>query len=87
VEVEVETLQELDQALAAGVGRVLIDNFSLTDQHEAVRRCRGRAIVEVSGGVTLERLPGIAATGADFVSVGALTHTVRAADLSFEVGI
>ena len=87
VEVEVETLQELDQALAAGVGRVLIDNFSLTDQHEAVRRCRGRATVEVSGGVTLERLPDIAATGADFVSVGALTHTVRAADLSFEVGI
>jgi nicotinate-nucleotide pyrophosphorylase (carboxylating) len=85
VEVEVETLDELDEALAAGAGRVLIDNFSLADQHEAVRRCRGRAVVEVSGGVTLERLPDIATTGADFVSVGALTHTVRAADLSFEV--
>jgi nicotinate-nucleotide pyrophosphorylase (carboxylating) len=85
VEVEVETLEELDEALAAGAGRVLIDNFSLADQHEAVRRCRGRAVVEVSGGVTLERLPDIATTGADFVSVGALTHTVRAADLSFEV--
>jgi nicotinate-nucleotide pyrophosphorylase (carboxylating) len=85
VEVEVETLEELDQALSAGATRVLIDNFSLVDQREAVRRCRGRALVEVSGGVTLERLPDIARTGADFVSVGALTHSVRAADLSFEM--
>lgn len=85
VEVEVETLEELDEALAAGAGRVLIDNFALADQREAVRRSRGRAVVEVSGGVTLERLADIATTGADFVSVGALTHTVRAADLSFEV--
>ena len=85
VEVEVESLEELDEALNEGATRVLIDNFSLDDQREAVRRCRGRALVEVSGGVTLERLPAIAATGADFVSVGALTHSVRAADLSFEV--
>jgi nicotinate-nucleotide pyrophosphorylase (carboxylating) len=85
VEVEVETLDELDQALSAGATRVLIDNFSLVDQREAVRRCRGRARVEVSGGVALERLPDIAWTGADFVSVGALTHSVRAADLSFEM--
>jgi len=85
VEVEVETLEELDHALNAGATRVLIDNFSLADQREAVGRCRGRARVEVSGGVTLERLPEIARTGADFVSVGALTHSVRAADLSFEV--
>jgi nicotinate-nucleotide pyrophosphorylase (carboxylating) len=85
LEVEVETLEELDQALRAGATRVLVDNFSLADQREAVRRCRGRALVEISGGVTLERLPDIALTGADFVSVGALTHSVRAADLSFEV--
>ena len=85
VEVEVETLEELDQALRAGATRVLVDNFSLADQREAVRRCRGHALVEISGGVTLERLPDIALTGADFVSVGALTHSVRAADLSFEV--
>jgi nicotinate-nucleotide pyrophosphorylase (carboxylating) len=85
VEVEVESLDELDEALAAGARRVLVDNFSLDDQREAVRRCRGRAQVEISGGVTLDRLPDIAATGADFVSVGALTHTVRAADLSFEL--
>jgi nicotinate-nucleotide pyrophosphorylase (carboxylating) len=64
---------------------VLVDNFSLPDQREAVRRCRGRAQVEISGGVTLEQLPDIASTGADFVSIGALTHSVRAADLSFEL--
>jgi nicotinate-nucleotide pyrophosphorylase (carboxylating) len=85
VEIEVETLEELDHALAAGARRVLVDNFTLADQREAVRRCQGRALVEISGGVTLERLPEIAATGADFVSVGALTHSVRAADLSFEI--
>lgn len=85
VEVEVETLAELDEALAAGARRVLVDNFTLDDQHEAVRRARGRATIEVSGGVTLSGLPAIAATGADFVSIGALTHSVRAADLSFEL--
>ena len=85
VEVEVETLDELDQALRAGAKRVLVDNFSLADQKEAVRRCQGHAEVEISGGVTIERIPAIATTGADFVSVGALTHSVRAADLSFEL--
>jgi nicotinate-nucleotide pyrophosphorylase (carboxylating) len=85
VEVEVETLAELDEALAAGASRVLVDNFSLEDQREAVRRSLGRASVEISGGVTLARLPEIAATGASFVSVGALTHSVVAADLSFEL--
>jgi nicotinate-nucleotide pyrophosphorylase (carboxylating) len=85
IEVEVETLDELDQALAAGATRVLVDNFSLADQREAVRRSRGKARVEISGGVSLERMPAIAETGADFVSVGALTHSVTAADLSFEL--
>ena len=85
VEIEVETLDELDRALAAGARRVLVDNFSLEQQREAVRRSRGLAAVEISGGVTLERLPEIATTGAEFVSVGALTHSVRAADLSFEI--
>ena len=85
VEVEVENLDELDEALAAGARRVLVDNFSIADQREAARRAKGRAVVEVSGGVTLDRLPEIASTGADFVSVGALTHSVRAADISFEL--
>jgi nicotinate-nucleotide pyrophosphorylase (carboxylating) len=85
IEVEVETLAELDEALAAGARRILVDNFSLADQREAVRRAGSRAAIEVSGGVTLETLPDIASTGATFVSVGALTHSVRAADISFEV--
>ena len=85
VEIEVESLAELDEALAAGASRVLVDNFSPDDQREAVRRARGRASVEISGGVTLARLPEIAATGANFVSIGALTHSVIAADLSFEL--
>jgi nicotinate-nucleotide pyrophosphorylase (carboxylating) len=86
VEIEVESLDELDEALGAGAERVLVDNFSIEDQREAVRRCKPRGVlVEISGGVTLERIPAIAATGADFVSVGALTHSVRAADLSLEI--
>jgi len=85
VEIEVETLDELDEALAAGASRVLVDNFSLADQQEAARRASGRAMVEISGGVTLDRLPAIAATGAGFVSVGALTHSAPSADLSFEL--
>lgn len=85
VEIEVESLDELDEALAAGARRVLVDNFSIADQQEAIRRAQGRAVVEVSGGVTLDRLPEIASAGADFVSVGALTHSVRAADISFEL--
>ena len=85
IEVEVETMEELDQALAVGAERILLDNFSSDELRDAVARCRGRTVVEVSGGVTIERIPEIAATGADFVSVGALTHSVRAADLSFEL--
>jgi nicotinate-nucleotide pyrophosphorylase (carboxylating) len=85
VEVEVESLDELDEALAAGATRILVDNFSTPDIRAAVERCRGRATVEISGGVTLERIPELAATGADFVSVGALTHSAPAVDLSFEI--
>ena len=85
VEIEVESLEELDHALAAGAERVLIDNFSPDEQREAVRRAAGRALVEISGGVTIDRLGEIALTGAQFVSIGALTHSVRAADISFEV--
>jgi nicotinate-nucleotide pyrophosphorylase (carboxylating) len=85
IEVEVETMEELDEALAAGAERILLDNFAIDQMRDAVVRCGGRAVVEVSGGVTLDRLPQIAETGAAFVSIGALTHSVRAADLSFEL--
>jgi len=85
VEVEVETLAQLDEALAAGAGMVLLDNMSTSDITEAVRRCDGRARTEISGNVTLARMPELAATGADYVSVGALTHSAPSIDLSFEL--
>ena len=85
VEVEVETLAELDEALTAGAHRILVDNFSLANQKEAARRAGSRAAIEISGGATLEMIPAIASTGAAFVSVGALTHSVRATDISFEL--
>jgi nicotinate-nucleotide pyrophosphorylase (carboxylating) len=85
VEVEVENLAELDEALGAGVPRILLDNFTTYDIREAVKRVAARAKLEVSGGVTLDRVPELATTGADFVSIGALTHSAPAADLSFEL--
>ena len=85
IEVEVETLEEVDQALAAGAGMLLLDNMDAAAIREAARRCRGRARTEISGGVTIARLPELAETGADFVSVGALTHSAPAVDISFEI--
>lgn len=84
-EVEVETLAQLDEALAAGAEVVLLDNMSTADITESVRRCGGRVRTEISGNVTLARMPELAATGADFVSVGALTHSAPSIDLSFEL--
>ena len=85
VEIEAETLDQVDQALAAGAETILVDNMSPPDIRAAVVRARGRAKIEISGGVTLERIPELAATGADFVSVGALTHSAPAIDISFEI--
>jgi nicotinate-nucleotide pyrophosphorylase (carboxylating) len=84
-EVEAQTLEQVDEALAAGADIVLIDNMSTPDIVEAVRRCRGRAKTEISGGVTLDRMRELAATGADYVSVGALTHSAPSVDISFEL--
>ena len=85
VEVEVENLDELEEALASGAPRILLDNFTTYDIRDAVARVGGRAEVEISGGVTLDRIPELATTGARYVSVGALTHSAPSADLSFEV--
>lgn len=82
VEVEVESLAELEQALAARADIVMLDNFDIPIMQEAVRLNQGRAKLEVSGNVTLDTLAGYAATGIDFISVGALTKHVRALDLS-----
>jgi nicotinate-nucleotide pyrophosphorylase (carboxylating) len=85
VEVEVEDLTELDAVLRTGVPRILLDNFTTYDIREAVARVNGRAAIEISGGVTLARIPELATTGAQYVSIGALTHSAPAADLSFEL--
>ncbi|MEO5741675.1 MAG: carboxylating nicotinate-nucleotide diphosphorylase [Vicinamibacterales bacterium] len=85
IEVEVETLPEVDQALDAGADILLLDNMATDDIREAVRRSRGRAKTEISGGVTLGRIPELASTGADFVSIGALTHSAPAVDISFDI--
>jgi nicotinate-nucleotide pyrophosphorylase (carboxylating) len=84
--IEVETLDELAQAIDAGCTRILVDDFSPGDLREAVRIAAGRVPLEVSGGVELSRLREIAATGVDYVSVGALTKHVHAVDLSLRVG-
>ncbi len=82
LEAEVRTLAELDEALAAGAPRIMLDNMDLATMRAAVRRAAGRASLEASGGVTLERLREIAQTGIDFISIGALTHSAPALDLS-----
>ena len=84
-EVEATTLEQVDEALDAGADIVLLDNMSTPDITEAVKRCRGRAKTEISGGVTLARMRELAATGADYVSIGALTHSAPAIDLSLEI--
>jgi len=87
IEVEAQSPGEVVDALQAGADIILLDNLSTPDIIEAVRQCRGRAKTEISGGVTLARMPELAETGADFVSIGALTHSAPAADLSLEIGI
>jgi nicotinate-nucleotide pyrophosphorylase (carboxylating) len=85
IEIEAQSLQQVDEAVAAGADLILVDNLSIEDVREAVRRIAGRAKIELSGGVTLDRIPELARTGAQYVSIGALTHSAPAADLSFEL--
>ncbi len=85
VQIEVETLAQLDEALACGAQLVLLDNFDLAGMREAVRLTAGRAQLEASGGVNLETVRAIAETGVDRISVGALTKHVRAVDLSMRL--
>ena len=85
IEIEVEDLRQLRQALVAGARRILLDNFSLPMLREAVAETQRRALLEASGGVNLENIAAVAATGVDFISVGAITKNVRAVDLSLRV--
>ena len=85
LEVEVDRLEQIEPVLAAGVDSILLDNFSLADLLTAVAQIDGRVLVEASGGVTLDNLHEIAATGVDIISIGALTHSVRSLDLGLDI--
>jgi nicotinate-nucleotide pyrophosphorylase (carboxylating) len=85
IEIEVRTLSELDEALAAKADHLLLDNLTPPQAKEWIARIAGRAKVELSGGITLETVRAYAETGADFVSVGAITHSARAVDISFRM--
>jgi len=85
LEVEVENLDELEQALHAGVDRIMLDNFELEQMREAVARTAGRVPLEISGNVDLQTIGDFARTGVDFISVGALTKHVHAIDLSLRL--
>jgi len=87
IEVEVDRLDQIEAVLAAGVDTIMLDNFSLADLRTGVAQVAGRALVEASGGVTLETIGAIAATGVDLVSVGALTHSARALDLGLDIRV
>jgi nicotinate-nucleotide pyrophosphorylase (carboxylating) len=85
IEVEVKTLAELQEALELSIDRIMLDNMSLDQMREAVRLTDGRVPLEASGNVTLENVAAVAATGVDYISVGALTHSVQALDISLKL--
>jgi len=82
IEVEARTIAEMEEALASGVDRILLDNMSPAELRQAVQVCAGRARLEASGNVSLDTVRAIAETGVDFISVGALTHSARSFDVS-----
>ena len=85
VEVEVDSLDQLDEVVAAGADLVLLDNFTADQMTEAVRRVGGRVLLEASGGLTLSDAPAVAATGVDYVAVGALTHSAPVLDIGADL--
>ncbi len=87
IEIEVTTLEQLDEVLAEGADVIMLDNMEDATIAEAVRRTAGRAALEVSGKVTVDRLPTLAKLGVDYASLGALTHSARAMDLSLEIEV
>jgi nicotinate-nucleotide pyrophosphorylase (carboxylating) len=85
IEVEVDTLEQLDVAIDAGADLILLDNFSVQEMAEAVRRTSGRALLEASGGLTLDQAAAVAATGVDYLAVGALTHSSPVLDIGADL--
>jgi nicotinate-nucleotide pyrophosphorylase (carboxylating) len=85
IEVEVDRPDQIEAVLAAGIDTILLDNFTPSQLHAAVEQIAGRALIEASGGITLENVPEIAKTGVNILSVGALTHSVRSLDLGLDI--
>lgn len=85
VEVEVSTVSEALEAAEAGADIIMLDNMSLEDMRRAVECIQGRALVEASGGIAMDNVRAVAETGVDLISIGALTHSVRALDISLEL--
>ncbi len=85
IEIEVENLDQLGEALRGGADIIMLDNFSQDEAREAIARARGKALIEMSGNMTLERITELAELGADIISVGALTHSAPAADISLRI--
>lgn len=85
IEVEVKTPQEAVEAAEAGADIIMLDNIGLEDMRQAVQLIRGRALIEASGGITLDRVRAVAETGVDLISIGALTHSAKALDISLEL--
>ena len=85
IEVEVKNAYELNEALASGADIIMLDNMSLSDMKEAVRIVQGRVVLEASGNVSLENVRKVAETGVDIISIGALTHSARAVDISMKI--
>ena len=84
VEVETDTLAQVEECLACGVGVIMLDNMDLVTMRQAVQLINGRALVEASGGVNLQTVRSIAETGVDIISVGALTHSAKACDIGMD---
>jgi nicotinate-nucleotide pyrophosphorylase (carboxylating) len=85
IEVEVGSVEEALEALSAGVDVIMLDNMKLEDMRKVVKLVKGRALLEASGGITLDNVRSVAETGVDFISIGALTHSSRALDMSLEL--
>ncbi|MEW6141826.1 MAG: carboxylating nicotinate-nucleotide diphosphorylase [Chloroflexota bacterium] len=85
LEIEVRSAREARAAADAGADIIMLDNMSLTDMRKAVKAVRGKALIEASGGMTLDRVRAVAKTGVDFISIGAITHSAKALDISLEV--
>ena len=85
VEVEVTNQEELEEALEAGAHNIMLDNMSVKDMRHAVKTVNGRAVIEASGGINIQTVRAVAETGVDLISVGSLTHSVTALDMSLDL--